>query len=59
MSDRLVLLGSLFLALVVALLFTGAAAAGAVHAGDADPYKKDREVDDEGDEDEAVGDDAR
>ena len=29
-----------------------AAAAGAVHAGDADPYKKDRELDDE-DEDEA------
>jgi ribosome-binding factor A len=40
-----------------------AAAAGAVHAGDADPYKKDREVadedDEERDEDEADGDDAR
>ena len=29
-----------------------AAAAGAVHAGDADPYKKDRELEDD-DEDEA------
>jgi len=43
-----------------------AAAAGAVHAGDADPYKKDREVDeddvdgdDADDVDEAVGDDDR